>query len=154
MIRQTRRNSIVNELELRFHTLSHRYVAISLRCRHNGRDGVSNHQSHHCLLNRLFRRRSKKTSKLFVIGLCDRWPVNSPHKWPVTRKCFHLMTSMLLVTGLWAGNSTGTSEFPAQLASNAEMFPTLTSSWYFRIAWSCSTVNGSSWHPRYAWELP
>ena len=21
------------------------------------------------------------------------WPVNSPHKWPVTRKCFHLMTS-------------------------------------------------------------
>ena len=31
--------------------------------RHNGRDGVSNHQPHHCLLNRLFRRRSKKTSK-------------------------------------------------------------------------------------------
>ena len=31
--------------------------------RHNGRDGVSYHQPHHCLLNRLFRRRSKKTSK-------------------------------------------------------------------------------------------
>ena len=41
------------------------------------------------LLNRLFRRRSKKTSKLCVTGLC-------------------------------AGNSLGTDEFPAQVASNAE----------------------------------
>ena len=31
---------------------------------------VSNHQHHDCLLNRLFRRRSKKTSKLRVTGLC------------------------------------------------------------------------------------
>ena len=30
----------------------------------------SNHQHHDCSLNRLFRRRSKKTSKLRVIGLC------------------------------------------------------------------------------------
>ena len=37
---------------------------------HNGRDSVSNHQPHDCLLNRLFRRRSKKTSKLRVTGLC------------------------------------------------------------------------------------
>ena len=43
---------------------------ISLRCRHNGCDSVSNHQPHDCLLNRLFRRRSKKTSKLSVTGLC------------------------------------------------------------------------------------
>ena len=35
-----------------------------------GRDGVSNHQSHHCLLNCLFRWRSKKTLKLRVTGLC------------------------------------------------------------------------------------
>ena len=28
----------------------------------------------------------------FVRGI-HRWPVNSPHKRPVTRKCFHLMTS-------------------------------------------------------------
>ena len=38
--------------------------------RHNGRDGVSNHQPHDCLLNRLFGRRSKKTSNLRVTGLC------------------------------------------------------------------------------------
>ena len=36
----------------------------SLQWRHNGRDGVSNHQRIACLLNRLFRCRSKKTSKL------------------------------------------------------------------------------------------
>ena len=61
----------------------------SLQWCHNGHDGVSNHQPHHCLLNRLFGRRSKKTSKLRVTGLC-------------------------------AGNSPGTGEFPAQMASNAK----------------------------------
>ena len=61
----------------------------SLRWRHNVHDGVSNHQPHDCLLNRLFRHRSKKTSKLRVTGLC-------------------------------AGNSPGTGEFPAQMASNTE----------------------------------
>ena len=47
----------------------------SLKWRHNDRDGVSNHQPHDCLLNRLFRRKSKKTSKLRVTGLCEG---NSP----------------------------------------------------------------------------
>ena len=32
---------------------------LTLRWRHNERDSVSNHQPHDCLLNRLFRRRSK-----------------------------------------------------------------------------------------------
>ena len=66
-------------------------LAKSLRWRHNGRDSVSNHQPYDRLLNRLFRRRSKKASKLRVTGLCGgihRAPVNSPHKWPVTRKMF------------------------------------------------------------------
>ena len=61
----------------------------SLLWRHNGRDVVSNRQPHDCLLNRLFRRKSKKTSKLRVTGLC-------------------------------AGNSPVTGEFPAQRTSNAE----------------------------------
>ena len=43
---------------------------ISLQWRQNERDSVSNHQPHDCLLNRLFRRRSKKTPKLRVTGLC------------------------------------------------------------------------------------
>ena len=54
------------------------------------RDSVSNHQPHDYLLNRLFRRRSKKTSKLRVTGLC-------------------------------VGNSPGAGDFPAQMASNAEV---------------------------------
>ena len=47
----------------------------TLRWRHNERDCVSNHQPHDCLLNRLFTRRSKNTSKLRVTGLCAE---NSP----------------------------------------------------------------------------
>ena len=64
---------------------------LTLHWRHNGHDGVSNHQPHGCLLNSLFRRRLKKTSKLRVTGLCvgnSPGPVNSPHKGPVTRKMF------------------------------------------------------------------
>ena len=63
----------------------------ALQWRHNERDSVSNHQPHDCLFNYLFRRRSKKTSKVRVTGLCG-W--NSPvtgetlHKGPVTRKMF------------------------------------------------------------------
>ena len=62
---QERRNSIANALELR----------PSLQWWHNGRNGVSNHQSLDYLLNRLYRRRSKKTSRLRVTGL---WERNSP----------------------------------------------------------------------------
>ena len=50
-------------------------IIYSLQWRHNERDGVSNHRCLDGLLNRLFRRRSKKTSKLRVTGLCER---NSP----------------------------------------------------------------------------
>ena len=60
-----------------------------LQWRHNWSDGVSNPQPHHCLINCLFRCRSKKTSKLCFTGLC-------------------------------AGISLVISEFPAQMASNAE----------------------------------
>ena len=65
-------------------------VKCPLHWRHNGCDGFSNFQPHQCILNRLFRRRSKKTSKLIVTGLC-------------------------------AGNSPVTGEFPAQMARNAEI---------------------------------
>ena len=67
----------------------HRLCSVSSKWRHNEHYSVANHQLHDCLLNRIFGRRSKKTSKLRVTGLC-------------------------------AGNSPGTGEFPAQRASNAE----------------------------------
>ena len=47
----------------------------ALQWHHNEHYGVSNHQPHDRLFNRLFRRRSKRTSKLRVTGLCER---NSP----------------------------------------------------------------------------
>ena len=59
--------------------------------RHNGHDGVPNHQPHYYLMNCLFRRRWKETSKLRVTGLCE-------------------------------GNSPVIGEFPAKIASNAEIF--------------------------------
>ena len=39
--------------------------------RHNERDSVSNHRHLDCLLNRLFRRRSKSTPKLYITGRCE-----------------------------------------------------------------------------------
>ena len=48
---------------------------IRININHNERDGVSSHQPHYCLLNRVLKRRSKKISKLCVTGLCEG---NSP----------------------------------------------------------------------------
>ena len=86
------------ELLLQSNTISHwlganlELALESLLWRHNEHDSVSNHQPRGgSLLNRLFRRLSKKTSKLRVTGLCvgnSPGPVNSPHKGPVTRKMF------------------------------------------------------------------
>ena len=51
-------------------------TTVVLRWRHNERYGVSYHRPYDRLLNRLFRRRSKKTSKLRVTGICEgRSPV-------------------------------------------------------------------------------
>ena len=47
-----------------------KHGALTLHWRHNGHDSVSNHQPYDCLLNCLFRRRSKIISKLRVTGLC------------------------------------------------------------------------------------
>ena len=50
-------------------------MQLSLQWCHNGCDGVSNYKPHDRLLNRLFRRRSKKASTLRVT---DPWTGNSP----------------------------------------------------------------------------
>ena len=72
----------------------------TLQWRHNYHGGVSNHQPRGCLLNRLFRRRSKQASKLRVTGLCagnSPGPVNSPHKGPVTRKMFPFDDDIMII---------------------------------------------------------
>ena len=81
--------SVINGLITGYFCSVCKDMLLSLQWSHNGRDSVSNHQPHECLLNRLFRRKSKKTSKLRDTGLC-------------------------------AGNSPGTGEFPTQMASYAE----------------------------------
>ena len=48
---------------------------VLLQWRHNKRDDVANQRRLYCLLSRLFRGRSKKTTKLCAIGLCEG---NSP----------------------------------------------------------------------------
>ena len=63
---------------------------ITLLLRHNEHDGVSNHRRLDCLLNDLFRRRSKKTTKLRVTGLCEGNPRKKDQQ---RRKSFHFMTS-------------------------------------------------------------
>ena len=57
-----------------------------IKWRHNEHHGVWNHQHLDCLLSSSFRRTSKKTSELRVTDFY-------PHKGPVTRKMFPLMTS-------------------------------------------------------------
>ena len=94
----------------------------ALHWRHNGHGSVSNHQPHDCLLNRLFRRRSKKKLKLRVTGFC-------------------------------AGNSPGTGECPAQMASNAENV----SIWWRHhgqcpVNANCHSVGWSSHEKVMTWE--
>ena len=67
-------------------------LLVSIQWRHNERDSVSNRRRLDYLLIRLFRRRSNKKIKAprhwpFVRGI-HRWPLNFPHKGPVTRRMF------------------------------------------------------------------
>ena len=88
-------------LTLTFAHTPHTHTRYTLQC-HNGSDGVSNPQPHHCLLNRVFRRWSKKTSKLGVAGICARnSPGTSPHKWPVTRKMSPFDDVIMYVEHQW-----------------------------------------------------
>ena len=84
------------------------FVRDTLQWRHIEHDGVLNHQPHHCLLNRLFRRRSKKTSELRVTGLCaslgNLLNMHSSCRWFKTRwrLCdVTVITSWILSTVLW-----------------------------------------------------
>ena len=63
----------------------------TLQWRHNERDGVSNHRRLHCFLNCWFspdQRKHQSSVSLAFVRVIHRWPVNSPHKRPVTRKLF------------------------------------------------------------------
>ena len=85
------------------------FLTNALQWRHNEHGVVSDHQPNDCLLNCLFRQRSKKTSKLCITGLCvgnspigfcvENSPitVNFPHKGPVTRKMFQFDDVIMVI---------------------------------------------------------
>ena len=91
-----------------------------LQWRHNGRNGVSDQQPYDCLLNRLFRRRSNKTSKLRVTGLCEG---NSPvtGEFPAQRASYSEYVS------IWRRHHV-TGGFAGQRDHNAEL-------WWFLCCW-------------------
>ena len=78
-------------------TCTRTHTLISLQWRHNERDGVSNHQPHDCLLNRIFKAQNKeniKAPRLWPLSgefIEDRWIPRT--KGQSRGKCFHLMTS-------------------------------------------------------------
>ena len=125
----------------------------TLQCRHNGRYSVSNYQPHDCLLNRLFRRRSKKNqssaSLAFVWGI-HRWLVNSPHKGPVTRKMFpfddvimNLLTTPVRfcrykrVTGTQIWGMSPSDHCCCHYSGTSQSFPVL------HLTWSSSNLQGA-----------
>ena len=59
--------------------------------RHKERDSVSYHRRLDCLLNGCSgadQRKHQSSASLAFVGGIHRWPVNSPHKEPLTRKMF------------------------------------------------------------------
>ena len=77
-------------------------AGLSLLWRHNGRDGVSKHQPHDCLLNQAQINENIKAPRHCFV---HRWPINFPHKWPVARKMFPfddviMVTSAKFLTSL------------------------------------------------------
>ena len=94
---------------LRFVNLLNEYYDL-LQWRHNELDGVSNHRRHNCFVNSTIcsgedqRRHQSSASLAFARGI-HRWPVNSPHKGPVTRKRFPFDDVIIFfcITGLMWG---------------------------------------------------
>ena len=137
--KQTKVVHYLSHSHVRYHT----YARYPLRWRHNGRDGVSNHQPHHCLLNRVFRRRSKITSKLRVTGLVrgiQREPVNSPHKWPVTWKMSPFDDVIMYVELNWviASLTSPSLSFPLSLSIISIPSQGLLETWRGNICFYCS----------------
>ena len=106
-----------------------------LQWRYNERDGVSNHRPLDCLLNRLFRCRSKKTSKLRVTGLSEGNP-------PVTMCAYFCYKVMYCGIFVWCivGFARRVYSLPqllscsiCQYAIKYTWFGVL--SWFFFVCW-------------------
>ena len=102
--------SVTNIIFSSVETYIPRNSIYTLQWRHNGHDGVSNHQPHDCFLNRLFRRIKENIKAPRHWPLCgefigDRW-------FPRTNgqqrgKCFHLMKSPWTTPQITMGSCSG-----------------------------------------------
>ena len=66
-------------------------VPHTLQWRHNGRDSASNHQLtivYSTVYSGAYQRKHQSSASLAFVRGIHRWPVNYPHKGPVTRKLF------------------------------------------------------------------
>ena len=107
---------------------------------HNERDGVQNHRRLDCLLNRFSgtdQRKHQSSASLAFVGGIHRWPMNSPHKGPVTRKLFllddvimikSLVISRYTVLTLFAQNSFCLYRLAQEMWNIARIFP-----WNYQI---------------------
>ena len=90
-------------------TKPHCSSLIVLQWRHNEGDGVSNRWCVDCLLSHLFRRRSKKTSKLRVSGICEGRPLicNEPNQiWFALGCSDNIRVCWRCINSLWPSKST------------------------------------------------
>ena len=83
----------LNIHKLEMHWTTHTCVCKSLQWRHKERDGVSNHRRLYCLLAVSSGADQRKHQSSASLAFVHRSPVVPLTKGPVTRKCFHLMTS-------------------------------------------------------------
>ena len=101
----------------------------ALQWRHDGGDGAPNHRRRQCLFNHLFRRRSKKTSKLRVNGLCEGypygWQMDSPHRGPVTPKMFPFNDVIMKRIRLYVGKHV------SQIKMNALWCAAISQKWIY-----------------------
>ena len=140
------KKSMINHIKVLFYISSlvsdSTDLHAALQWRHNGRDGVPYHQPRDCLLNRLFRRRSKKTSKLRVTGLCVG---NSS----VTDEFPAQMTSNAENVSIWWRHHDATSDlnrsnYPRQqgIALGNKIYSLhtfLTAAWYMNVLFKVKT---------------
>ena len=123
-------------------------ITHTLHIRHNGHDGVSNHQPFDGLLNRLFGSKSKKTSKLCVTGLCVANALVTdefPHKGLVTRKMFPFDDVIMYDCS---------SASQAALKDMSEYIPWVLKNWYY-ISWDTLIIvstNGMTWRC-FSWKI-
>ena len=116
--------------------------------RHNEHDGISNYQHLGCLLNRLFSAdqwKQRSASLAFVRESTSDLHVDSPHKGPVTRKSFHLMTSS------WADSKESDFSYAVQKRNNPCAYLLTQIAMFLRPTWgptgSCRPQMGPTLAP-------